>query len=512
MFFGHFCLIGLIRQDNSFLSIDIFIVSKFLRALFRKIREQTHKIGRPKTLFSPTKQTHAKMIMAAHHPSNSTLEPTAYDILLGRHKHCFHHVGNQAFRTLITQFMNHYATLTTKREKMHLVTFILNIIQQGGGRFLREGVSHWHAVKKRTAREKISHALRDHCTRIQFRNENSAIDSGDGSESTTMTAIASATATSASREVPQACWRTLVFETVQNTKSAKKSTMNAFPTDEHHYEHLDTKNHSFSLGHVHQQIAELQQKSNSSVEVTRRNLLNALAGSQSHAVTNMPFPHYFPTLAASQQQEMMYSLPNSKSTMNAFQDTRGMVNSQSMFMGDASKRMDILGASSTTMDASSSQQHKAHQATYHPPLNIPQKPRLVAARRNSLLSVFENDEDYSNETFAYAFDRFGGQNAMPTDGRQIGGGAIESFAANQGFADPADANIHDHQHHHHEEEHLIDPIPLHQLPADQFIEACPSPAPYFNDTHEAGARHRRESSCSADQHIDSMLLDLFKRG
>lgn len=87
-----------------------------------------------------------------------------YDILLGRSKQSYGHAGNHAFRKLITLYVDHYASLFTKREKMEVVSFILHSITGDDGRFLREvrdGPSdQWTPVKERVAREKIRCVLR----------------------------------------------------------------------------------------------------------------------------------------------------------------------------------------------------------------------------------------------------------------------------------------------------------------------------------------------------------------
>lgn len=82
-----------------------------------------------------------------------------YDILLGRSKQSYGHAGNHAFRILIFLYVHHYASLFTKREKMAVVSLILDTITGDDGRFLREvreaPTDQWTQVTERVAREKI---------------------------------------------------------------------------------------------------------------------------------------------------------------------------------------------------------------------------------------------------------------------------------------------------------------------------------------------------------------------
>ena len=105
-------------------------------------------------------------------PEQGVIEPSDLDILLGRNKYCFHHVGNRCFRTLIANNSGWYVAVSTKRGKMAVVAFLFNLIQRGGGRFLKEDLSsnQWQEVDNRAARGKIGHALRDQANQQMIQN------------------------------------------------------------------------------------------------------------------------------------------------------------------------------------------------------------------------------------------------------------------------------------------------------------------------------------------------------
>jgi hypothetical protein len=62
--------------------------------------------------------------------------PTTVDVLCGRGKMCFHHVGNHSFRMLIAEHADTYKMAPTKKAKMQVVMLIVKIVTSRGGRFL----------------------------------------------------------------------------------------------------------------------------------------------------------------------------------------------------------------------------------------------------------------------------------------------------------------------------------------------------------------------------------------
>ena len=124
-------------------------------------------------------------------------------------------LATRHFATLISLSMPAYLTLQSKRGKMHLVTLLLEIIHQGGGRFLREGNdSLWRGVKRRTAREKISA-----CSSRSFDSSLPTTRSDSPSDANQDEHL--------EEEVvlePRPCWRTIVYETLERSNETKKKS------------------------------------------------------------------------------------------------------------------------------------------------------------------------------------------------------------------------------------------------------------------------------------------------
>jgi hypothetical protein len=84
------------------------------------------------------------------------------DVLLGRGKCNFKHVGNMAYRVLIDKRLEKYSSSDSRSEKTHMVVQVVESVSEAGGRFLKqEGEDCWFPVDKKTAREKVGHSFRD---------------------------------------------------------------------------------------------------------------------------------------------------------------------------------------------------------------------------------------------------------------------------------------------------------------------------------------------------------------
>lgn len=94
---------------------------------------------------------------------------TSHDVLLGRHKLSFRHPGNTAFREIIKSFAIRYEVAETRKHKMAIVAQVKWAIQKSRGRFLQNEGGFWRRASVRTIQAKISHALRDHLTKIKGR-------------------------------------------------------------------------------------------------------------------------------------------------------------------------------------------------------------------------------------------------------------------------------------------------------------------------------------------------------
>eukprot|EP00542_Grammatophora_oceanica_P022020 CAMPEP_0194033078 /NCGR_PEP_ID=MMETSP0009_2-20130614/5876_1 /TAXON_ID=210454 /ORGANISM="Grammatophora oceanica, Strain CCMP 410" /LENGTH=726 /DNA_ID=CAMNT_0038673689 /DNA_START=502 /DNA_END=2682 /DNA_ORIENTATION=- len=88
--------------------------------------------------------------------------PLDTDILLGRSKASWNHVGNRRFRVFVGLHLKQYMEATTRLEKTMVVNLVVEAIQEAGGRFLKQNKDKtWYMVHNKLAREKVGHALRD---------------------------------------------------------------------------------------------------------------------------------------------------------------------------------------------------------------------------------------------------------------------------------------------------------------------------------------------------------------
>ena len=90
---------------------------------------------------------------------------TEYDILVGRHKNAFNHVGNRRFRVVISSFLPKYFDSPSRTHRARLVLEIIEAIQRTGGRFVK-GSSKGDGgalveLNDKEKRNKVGHALRD---------------------------------------------------------------------------------------------------------------------------------------------------------------------------------------------------------------------------------------------------------------------------------------------------------------------------------------------------------------
>jgi len=93
--------------------------------------------------------------------------PNKDDILLGRKANAFHHLGNRRYRHIIAMNLHRYKSCKDRLGKMVLAKEVTEaILDNGRVRFLRcDKDNEWTEVPFQTAKEKISHALRDGVSR-----------------------------------------------------------------------------------------------------------------------------------------------------------------------------------------------------------------------------------------------------------------------------------------------------------------------------------------------------------
>lgn len=90
-------------------------------------------------------------------------QPEPSDVLCGRGKNSFRHIGNRHFRRVILEKASLYRMAETKQQKTQIVLLVCYTIMEGGGRFLirnNDGKS-WRKGGLKQAKMKAGHAFRD---------------------------------------------------------------------------------------------------------------------------------------------------------------------------------------------------------------------------------------------------------------------------------------------------------------------------------------------------------------
>jgi hypothetical protein len=85
-----------------------------------------------------------------------------YDILCGRCKTAFNHIGNRRFRVTISMNVPRYLDTKSRHEKSALIISIVRTLREEvGARFLKKKGKSFVELDEKQAREKVGHALRD---------------------------------------------------------------------------------------------------------------------------------------------------------------------------------------------------------------------------------------------------------------------------------------------------------------------------------------------------------------
>ena len=94
----------------------------------------------------------------------NTFRPRDIDILCGRGRRVWDHTGNRRFKAIIKENAHEYATARTKMEKGAIVASMVDKMREDGVLFVRKDTQtqRWHDIGEFLAREKTSHAIRDH--------------------------------------------------------------------------------------------------------------------------------------------------------------------------------------------------------------------------------------------------------------------------------------------------------------------------------------------------------------
>ncbi|CAB9518066.1 expressed unknown protein [Seminavis robusta] len=90
----------------------------------------------------------------------------ANDVLCGRGKTSFNHVGNRRFRHIISESIDDYNNAGSRKAKSAVVKKVHDHIRATGGRFLKMDSSEreWVELSQQRSLEKVSHAIRDATT------------------------------------------------------------------------------------------------------------------------------------------------------------------------------------------------------------------------------------------------------------------------------------------------------------------------------------------------------------
>lgn len=91
--------------------------------------------------------------------------PSEYDVICGRGKECFEHVGNRRYRVTIDINLNRYAEAKTKLQKSVIVMSIVDQVKGNSpfGGFIKKdsATGKWYRVTDNLAREKVGQSLRE---------------------------------------------------------------------------------------------------------------------------------------------------------------------------------------------------------------------------------------------------------------------------------------------------------------------------------------------------------------
>lgn len=88
------------------------------------------------------------------------IQPTDNDIILGRGKIAFNHVGNRRYRNIIDQNGALYQSLKPRDAKTRMTGEIINLLRSNGSRFLQWNKETGLYEEVDDVHEKVSHALR----------------------------------------------------------------------------------------------------------------------------------------------------------------------------------------------------------------------------------------------------------------------------------------------------------------------------------------------------------------
>jgi hypothetical protein len=106
---------------------------------------------------------------AASTSSNMTplplnFEPGPDDVICGRGKKCYNHIGNERFRLRVLTYLDEYSAAKSKLDKSGVLSKVVDAVRQqspSGGFVKQDEKGRWHEVGDFLAREKTSQSFRD---------------------------------------------------------------------------------------------------------------------------------------------------------------------------------------------------------------------------------------------------------------------------------------------------------------------------------------------------------------
>jgi hypothetical protein len=97
-------------------------------------------------------------------PLPSNFEPGPDDVICGRGKKCYNHIGNERFRQRVMTHLEEYSLAKSKLDKSGVLSKVVDEVRQqspNGGFVKQDEHGAWHEVGDFLAREKTSQSFRD---------------------------------------------------------------------------------------------------------------------------------------------------------------------------------------------------------------------------------------------------------------------------------------------------------------------------------------------------------------
>jgi hypothetical protein len=87
--------------------------------------------------------------------------PGPFDVLVGRGRFIQEHAGNLCYRHIVESHMEKYEQATKRVEKTDLTAEVVKVVNERGGRFLKQDGGGWTEINVDSARDKVSHSFRN---------------------------------------------------------------------------------------------------------------------------------------------------------------------------------------------------------------------------------------------------------------------------------------------------------------------------------------------------------------